>query len=94
MSALLVGYPRCSTDQQNLTAQRDALRSLGVEPERIYVDHGVIGRLAPVDVETGRFGPNLEAQKRSGSARSQSASHGCGTSANSSPGASQSYSCA
>ena len=37
MSALLVGYARCSTDQQDLTAQRDALLSLGVEAERIYV---------------------------------------------------------
>ena len=25
MSALFVGYARCSTDQQDLTAQRDAL---------------------------------------------------------------------
>ncbi len=43
MSALLIGYARCSTDQQDLTAQRDALLSLGVEPERIYVDHGLTG---------------------------------------------------
>ena len=43
MSALLVGYARCSTDQQDLTAQRDALLSLGVETERIYVDHGLTG---------------------------------------------------
>jgi hypothetical protein len=43
MSALLVGYARCSTDQQDLTAQRDALLGLGVEAERIYVDHGLIG---------------------------------------------------
>ena len=41
MSALLVGYARCSTDQQDLTAQRDALLILGVETERIYVDHGL-----------------------------------------------------
>ena len=33
----------CSTDQQDLTAQRDALLSLGVEAERIYVDHGLTG---------------------------------------------------
>ena len=39
MSALLVGYARCSTDQQDLTAQRDALLALGVEAERIYVDY-------------------------------------------------------
>jgi hypothetical protein len=36
MSALLVGYARCSTDQQDLTAQRDALLGLGVDAERIY----------------------------------------------------------
>jgi hypothetical protein len=43
MSALLVGYARCCTDQQDLTAQRDALLGLGVETERIYVDHGLTG---------------------------------------------------
>jgi len=43
MSALLVGYARCSTDQQDLTAQRDGLVALGVEAERIYVDHGLTG---------------------------------------------------
>ena len=43
MSALLVGYARCSTDQHDLTAQRDALFGLGVEAERIYVDHGLTG---------------------------------------------------
>ena len=41
MSALLVGYARCSTDQQDLTAQRDALLAMGVEAERVYVDHGL-----------------------------------------------------
>ncbi len=40
---MLVGYARCSTDQQDLTAQRDALSALGVEPNRIYVDHGLTG---------------------------------------------------
>jgi len=43
MSALLVGYARCSTDHQDLTAQRDALAGLGVESVRIYVDHGLTG---------------------------------------------------
>jgi len=43
MSALLVGYARCSTDQQDLTTQRDGLLILGVEAERIYVDHGLTG---------------------------------------------------
>jgi DNA invertase Pin-like site-specific DNA recombinase len=32
-----------STDAQDLAAQRDALEALGVEPERIYVDHGLTG---------------------------------------------------
>ena len=48
MSALLVGYARCSTDQQDLTAQRDALLGLGVEVERIYVDHGLTAPTASV----------------------------------------------
>jgi len=38
-----VGYARCSTDAQDLTAQRDALEALGVKPHRIYVDHGLTG---------------------------------------------------
>jgi hypothetical protein len=32
-----------STDEQDLTAQRDALSALGVSAERIYVDHGLTG---------------------------------------------------
>lgn len=32
MSALLVGYARCSTDQQDLTAQHDALLGLASRP--------------------------------------------------------------
>ncbi len=40
---LLVGYARVSTDEQDLTAQREALRALGVAAERIYVDHGLTG---------------------------------------------------
>jgi DNA invertase Pin-like site-specific DNA recombinase len=43
MSGLLIGYARVSTDEQDLTAQRDGLSRLGVEPERIYVDHGLSG---------------------------------------------------
>ncbi len=43
MVALLIGYARCSTDQQDLTAQRDGLLALGVEAARIYVDHGLTG---------------------------------------------------
>ena len=43
MAALLIGYARCSTEQQDLTAQRDGLTGLGVAPGRIYVDHGLTG---------------------------------------------------
>lgn len=43
MTARLIGYTRCSTDQQDLTAQRDGLTALGVAPARVYVDHGLTG---------------------------------------------------
>ncbi len=43
MAALRIGYARCSTDQQDLTAQREGLTALGVAPDRIYVDHGLTG---------------------------------------------------
>lgn len=43
MTATLIGYARCSTDEQDLTAQRDRLRELGVPEPRIYVDHGLTG---------------------------------------------------
>jgi hypothetical protein len=40
MTALLIGYARVSTDAQDLTAQREGLLTLGVDPGRLYVDHG------------------------------------------------------
>ena len=43
MSATLIGYARCSTDKQDLTAQRETLLGLGVEADRIYLDHGLTG---------------------------------------------------
>ena len=43
MPKTLIGYARCSTDKQDLTAQREALADLGVAAERIYVDHGLTG---------------------------------------------------
>jgi DNA invertase Pin-like site-specific DNA recombinase len=43
MPKTLIGYARCSTDKQDLTAQREALVELGVASDRIYVDHGLTG---------------------------------------------------
>lgn len=43
MPKTLIGYARCSTDKQDLTAQREALAELGVAADRIYVDHGLTG---------------------------------------------------
>ena len=40
----LIGYARCSTAAQDLTAQRQTLLELGVEKERIYLDRGLTGR--------------------------------------------------
>ncbi|WP_163548359.1 recombinase family protein [Candidatus Frankia nodulisporulans] len=51
-TGILVGYARCSTDEQDLTAQRDRLTELGVTEDRIYVDHGLTG--------TNRARPGLE----------------------------------
>src|SRR5574340_1824644 len=48
----LVGYARCSTDAQDLTAQRQRLRELGVAEDRIYLDHGFTG--------TNRARPGLD----------------------------------
>jgi DNA invertase Pin-like site-specific DNA recombinase len=44
MTNTLIGYARCSTDKQDLTAQRGALIELGVPEDRIYTDHGLTGR--------------------------------------------------
>ena len=41
---VLIGYARCSTDKQDLAAQRHTLRQLGVSDDRVYLDHGITGR--------------------------------------------------
>jgi DNA invertase Pin-like site-specific DNA recombinase len=38
-----VGYARCSTSSQDLTAQRQQLAALGVPPDRVYLDKGLTG---------------------------------------------------
>jgi DNA invertase Pin-like site-specific DNA recombinase len=52
MAKTLIGYARCSTDKQDLAAQRAALIELGVDPKRIYTDHGLTG--------TNRLRPGLD----------------------------------
>jgi DNA invertase Pin-like site-specific DNA recombinase len=41
---ILIGYARCSTERQDLTAQRRTLSDLGVPDDRVYLDHGLTGR--------------------------------------------------
>jgi Resolvase, N terminal domain len=43
-AGVLIGYARCSTDKQDLAAQRHALYGLGVSDDRVYLDHGMTGR--------------------------------------------------
>jgi DNA invertase Pin-like site-specific DNA recombinase len=43
MTEIRIGYARCSTNHQDLTAQQEALISLGVSPDRIYTDKGLTG---------------------------------------------------
>lgn len=52
MTPTLIGYARCSTDKQDLTAQKAALENLGVAADRIYTDHGLTG--------TNRSRPGLD----------------------------------
>jgi len=52
LTPTLIGYARCSTDQQDLAAQQEALRQLGVAPDRIYTDRGFTG--------TNRARPRLD----------------------------------
>ncbi len=48
----LIGYARCSTVLQDLTAQQQALAALGVPHDRIYLDKGLTG--------TSRARPGLD----------------------------------
>ena len=43
MTPTRIGYARCSTDKQDLSAQRAMLEELGVAPDRIYMDRGLTG---------------------------------------------------
>ena len=49
MMSTKIGYARCSTHRQDLSAQKQALENLGVSPDRSYTDHGLTGtqRLRP-----------------------------------------------
>ena len=47
-----VGYARCSTTSQDLTAQREQLTALGVPANRVYLDKGLTG--------TSRARPGLD----------------------------------
>ena len=47
-----IGYARCSTTRQDLTAQREQLATLGVPATRIYLDKGLTG--------TSRARPGLD----------------------------------
>ena len=52
MASTKIGYARCSTDRQDLSAQKQALENLGVSLDRIYTDHGLTG--------TNRARPGLD----------------------------------
>ena len=52
MTKTFIGYARCSTDKQDLSAQRNTLIELGVAADRIYTDHGLTG--------TNRSRPGLD----------------------------------
>lgn len=52
MKSIKIGYARCSTDKQDLAAQKLSLEKFGVSPDNIYIDHGLTG--------TNRSRPGLD----------------------------------
>ena len=65
MTATLIGYARCSTDRQDLAAQRQALRELGVASDRIYTDQGLTGTNRARPAWTRPSPPCAKATRRS-----------------------------
>src|SRR4051794_3141553 len=61
MTALLIGYARVSTDAQDLSAQREGLLALGVDPSRIYVAQGLPGPSGGRRGGVGRWLPAAKA---------------------------------
>ena len=59
MSGVLIGYARCSTDEQDLTAQRDRLRELGVADNRVYSTTASPGPTASVPAWTKPSPPSV-----------------------------------
>ncbi len=61
MTAILIGYARCSTGKQGLEANRQILLGLGVNAEQIYLDGAYSGsgrawiRLWPRSVPATRW---------------------------------------
>lgn len=43
MAGHIIGYARVSTNEQDLTTQRNGLAALNVPEDRVYVDHGLTG---------------------------------------------------
>lgn len=68
----LIGYARCSTDEPDLTVQRQALVALGVAPDRIYIGHDIRERpgmdeaLAALRTRYTLVVPKLDRLARSG----------------------------